>query len=73
MSLINKMLQDLEARQPSGGLGLPNDVHPLPPHESRLPTVLLAVLLAALGISFAVRQGSGVFGRVIRKHPLHCP
>jgi MSHA biogenesis protein MshN len=58
MSLINKMLQDLDARQAAGGgdLGLPNEVRPLPPHENRLPALLLAVLLVVLGIIFAARQ-----------------
>jgi MSHA biogenesis protein MshN len=58
MSLINKMLQDLEARQPADGVGLalPNEVRPLPPLENRLPAALLVVLLTLLGTGFALRH-----------------
>ena len=59
MSLINKMLQDLDAREQKGGLGtsLPVDVRPLPSQRSsRLPyaigIVLTALLLAGLAYTY---------------------
>lgn len=54
MSLINQMLQDLDARRAAHGVGtkLPNDVRPLPrPEASRLPIVLGAIILAAAAIA----------------------
>lgn len=51
MSLINQMLQDLDARRAAHGVGanLPNDVRPLPvARPSRWPWVLGAGILAAL-------------------------
>ena len=52
MSLINKMLQDLDARGVDNRL--PNDVRPLPvPRRSRLPLIggSLALLLLAVGVA----------------------
>src|SRR5664279_1619718 len=55
MSLINQMLQDLDARKVAHGpgSGLPNDVRPLPRTQtSRLPIILgviaLLILVAAV-------------------------
>lgn len=51
MSLINQMLQDLDARRAAYGVGanLPNDVRPLPAQKrSRLPIILAGVALIAL-------------------------
>lgn len=48
MSLINRMLQDLDARRATHGVGwrLPDDVRPLPPRPpSRWPVLLLALIL----------------------------
>ncbi len=55
MSLINRMLRDLDARQGEGGLPLPNDIRPLPgERRARLPIYLglAAVVLAALAAAF---------------------
>ena len=59
MSLINKMLRDLDAREQEGGLetNLPVDVRPLPSQRSsRLPfvmgSVLTALLLAGLAYTY---------------------
>jgi MSHA biogenesis protein MshN len=54
MSLINQMLQDLDARKAAQGAasGVPNDVRPLPrPQASRLPVFLgfFVVLILAAG------------------------
>jgi MSHA biogenesis protein MshN len=56
MSLINQMLQDLDARRAAHGVGadLPNDVRPLPPPlASRLPLILggVVLLVAAAGLA----------------------
>ena len=55
MSLINRMLQDLDARgvdQP-----LPSDVRPLPPApRSRRPMILAAVIVLALAVALAAWQ-----------------
>lgn len=55
MSLINRMLQDLDARgvdQP-----LPSDVRPLPPApRSRRPMILAAVVVLALAVALTVWQ-----------------
>lgn len=59
MSLINQMLQDLDARRAAHGVGasLPNDVRPLPkPEASRWPVILIAVVVLALGCVFAFYQ-----------------
>ena len=51
MSLINQMLQDLDARRAAHGVGvsLPNEVRPLPPHRaSRWPWLLAALAGVAL-------------------------
>jgi len=56
MSLINQMLQDLDARKAAqgAGSGLPNDVRPLPKvRASRLPLVLgsLVALIAVVALA----------------------
>ena len=59
MSLINQMLQDLDARRSAQGAGsvLPNDVYPLPKRQpSRLPVVLGSVALLVLAGGFALYQ-----------------
>ena len=59
MSLINQMLQDLDARRAAHGVGanLPNDVRPLPIQKSsRLPVALGGVVLLALVGGFAFYQ-----------------
>ena len=62
MSLINRMLQDLDARRETHGAGanLPNDVRPLPAAPpSRLPWMLAALAgfgVAALATYFALRE-----------------
>lgn len=62
MSLINQMLQDLDARREAHGVGvkLPNDVRPLPAASaSRLPWVLAALagaVAAALGAYLALHE-----------------
>jgi MSHA biogenesis protein MshN len=62
MSLINRMLQDLDARRETHGAGanLPNDVRPLPAAPpSRLPWMLAALAgfgVAALAVYFALRE-----------------
>ena len=56
MSLINQMLQDLDARRATHGTGarLPNDVRPLPVAEpSRLPIILGFTLLLVLVAGFS--------------------
>jgi MSHA biogenesis protein MshN len=58
VSLINQMLQDLDARRAAHGVGnrLPGDVRPLPPApKSRWPLVLglVAVVAIALGGAYA--------------------
>lgn len=61
MSLINQMLQDLEARRATGGpnSGLPNEVRPLPAAPpSRAPLIVGAgALVIALAGGFAWRMG----------------
>ena len=63
MSLINQMLQDLDARKVAhgAGSGLPNDVRPLPmPQTSRLPIllgVLVLLVLIAAGIAYWLVTG----------------
>lgn len=57
MSLINQMLQDLDARRAAHGVGsrLPNDVRPLPkPQPSPLPIIVgvLVLLVLAGGLAF---------------------
>ena len=59
MSLINQVLQDLDARRAAHGVGstLPNDVRPLPkPQKTQLPMVLAVVVLLVLGGGFAVHH-----------------
>ncbi len=59
MSLINQMLQDLDARRAAHGVGasLPNDVRPLPqPQASRFPLILGSVVLAVLAGAYALYQ-----------------
>lgn len=62
MSLINQMLQDLDARREAHGVGvtLPNDVRPLPPVQaSRLPWALAALagtVAAAMGAYLVLRE-----------------
>ncbi len=58
MSLINQMLQDLDARRAAHGVGasLPNDVRPLPKAPaSRLPLILGLVTVLLAG-AFAFQQ-----------------
>lgn len=62
MSLINQMLQDLDARRAAHGVGssLPNDVRPLPqPRASRLPIILGSVVFLALLGGFVFYQFGG--------------
>ncbi|MFZ4537993.1 tetratricopeptide repeat protein [Propionivibrio sp.] len=59
MSLINQMLQDLDARRAAYGIGtsLPNNVHPLlKPRASRLPFILGGGVLVVLAGGFAFYQ-----------------
>ena len=61
MSLINQMLQDLDARRAAHGVGtrLPNDVRPLPKApSSNLPLgfALAVALLLVLGVGFVMRD-----------------
>ena len=59
MSLINRMLQDLDARQaaPDGRHPLPADVRPLPPRPaSRRPLILAALAVLALAVALLVTQ-----------------
>ncbi len=61
MSLINQMLQDLDARRAAHGVGtrLPNDVRPLPkaPSSSRPFGIAVGVaLLVVLGAGFVMRD-----------------
>lgn len=59
MSLINQMLQDLDARRAAHGVGanLPNDVRPLPAQKrSRLPIILAGVALIALAGGLGLYQ-----------------
>lgn len=51
MSLLNRVLQDLDARRAAHGVGstLPNDVRPLPkPQKTQLPMILAIVVLLVL-------------------------
>jgi len=63
MSLINQMLQDLDARKVAhgAGSGLPSDVRPLPrPQTSRLPiilSVLVLLVLVAAGAAYWLLSG----------------
>ena len=62
MSLINQMLQDLDARRAAHGVGssLPNDVRPLPQQQaSRLPLILGCVVFLALLGGFVFYQFGG--------------
>ncbi len=62
MSLINQMLQDLDARRAAHGVGssLPNDVRPLPQQRpSRLPAVLAGLVFLALLGGFVFYQFGG--------------
>lgn len=57
MSLINQMLQDLDARRAAHGVGsrLPNDVRPLPkPQSSSLPTIVGVIVLLVLAGGLAL-------------------
>ena len=68
MSLINRMLQDLDARQaaPGGGHPLPAEVRPLPPRRpSRRPVVFAGLALLALAIGLVAAQ----WGRVAPAAP----
>ena len=59
MSLINRMLQDLDARQaaPGGRHPLPAEVRPLPPRPpSRRPVVFAGLAVLALAVGLAVAQ-----------------
>lgn len=59
MSLINRMLQDLDARQaaPDVRHPLPADVRPLPPRPaSRRPLILAALAVLALAVALAGYQ-----------------
>ena len=59
MSLINRMLQDLDARQaaPGGRHPLPAEVRPLPPRRpSRRPVVFAGLAVLALAVGLAVAQ-----------------
>ena len=59
MSLINRMLQDLDARQaaPGGRHPLPAEVRPLPPRRpSRRPVVFAGLAVLALVGGLAVVQ-----------------
>jgi MSHA biogenesis protein MshN len=67
MSLINQMLQDLDARKAAQGAasGVPNDVRPLPrPQASRLPIFLgfLVALILAAGayVTYTSRMAESV-------------
>ena len=62
MSLINQMLQDLDARRAAHGVGssLPNDVRPLPQQRaSRWPAVLAGLVFLALLGGFVFYQFGG--------------
>ena len=68
MSLINQMLQDLDARRAAHGVGtrLPNDVRPLPKApSSNLPLgfALAVALLLVLGVGFVMRDDVADFTR----------
>ena len=57
MSLINQMLQDLDARRAAHGVGsrLPNDVRPLPkPQASPLPIIVGVLVLLVLAAGFTL-------------------
>lgn len=57
MSLINQMLQDLDARRAAHGVGsrLPNDVRPLPkPRASPLPIIIGVLVLLVLAGGLAL-------------------
>ena len=57
MSLINQMLQDLDARRAAHGVGsrLPNDVRPLPkPQASPLPIIFGVLVLLVLAAGFTL-------------------
>ncbi len=59
MSLINQMLQDLDARRAAHGVGstLPNDVRPLPTaRNSHLPLILGIIMLCVVAGGFAFYQ-----------------
>lgn len=67
MSLINKMLQDLDARAGQPGVApLPGDVRPVPPPERRAPWLRIAL---GSGVALAV-AGAGVAGwRMVDQAP----
>jgi MSHA biogenesis protein MshN len=54
MSLINKMLQDLDARGKPGGSALPDDVRPAAPVARRLPAKQIAMAVSVLVIGAAL-------------------
>ena len=76
MSLINQMLQDLDARRAAHGIGanLPNDVRPLPAaRSSRRPLVLgvvVVVLLAGWGFLHQREAGRALDAPILATVPL---
>jgi len=59
MSLINQMLQDIDARQSESGrvATFPNDVRPLPPpQKSRAPVILGSISAVVLVLGYSLSQ-----------------
>ncbi len=54
MSLINKMLQDLDARGSQAGASLPGDVRPAAPLQRRLPVRQIAIGASVLTVALAL-------------------
>lgn len=76
MSLINQMLQDLDARRAAHGVGanLPNDIRPLPVQKSsRLPIILGGLVLLALVGGFTLYRWEVPTAAVTPVPPLVAP
>lgn len=72
MSLINRMLQDLDARRAASGVGtaLPNEVRPLPPARPVRWSLLLAGGLGLLAVAGALAwYGADLHGVLERRTP----
>ncbi len=76
MSLINQMLQDLDSRRATHGVGvnLPNEVRPLPPsRSSRLPLWLGALVLLTAGGGGVWYFWPGITSALPGQSPLAAP
>ena len=82
MSLINKMLQDLDARGATAGQALPDNVHPVPQRERHFPlrvawsgaALIVAVILALSGWRYMHAPVAALLqAPLVAKAPLQAP